>query len=112
MIRSGENLILDLNKITNFIFGDEDKRSNEVEITEKLSYDESGKMVPESREVKELKLNDNTAQITVRYDLIKVFLELIDSIEDPSMLTLSQELTLNTMEAYGLVKDLKEVEDE
>ena len=59
-MKKGEtNLIFDINKISDFVFGDADKRSSEVEITENYVYDsESDKMVPNTRQVKEVKVKD------------------------------------------------------
>lgn len=113
-MKKGEtNLIFDINKITDFVFGDADKRSSEVEITENYVYDsESDKMVPNTRQVKEVKVKDDIGQFSIRYDMIKMFIDIMDSVEDLSALTLGQEITVNTMEAYELIKELKQDNDE
>lgn len=113
-MKKGEtNLIFDINKISDFVFGDADKRSSEVEITENYVYDsESDKMVPNTRQVKEVKVKDDIGQFSIRYDMIKMFIDIMDSVEDLSALTLGQEITVNTMEAYELIKELKQDNDE
>ena len=44
--------------------------------------------------------------------MIKMFIDIMDSVEDLSALTLGQEITVNTMEAYELIKELKQDNDE
>ena len=113
-MKKGEtNLIFDINKISDFIFGDANKRSSEVEITENFVYDKGDdKMVPNTRQVKEVKVKDDIGQFSIRYDMIKMFIDIMDSVEDLSALTLGQEITVNTMEAYELIKELKQDNDE
>lgn len=103
-------LIYDINKICNFVFGDPNDRSNEVEISQSFVYDEDGKPIPNAKEVKEVKANDYTGQSTIRYDLIRNFIDILESIEDYDLMTLGQKITLNTMESYELIKDIKDLE--
>ena len=104
--------IFDINKITEFVFGNENERTNDVEITETYVYDEDqNKMIPNSKEVKEVKVNDYTGQNTIRYDLIKTFIDILDGIEDSKVMTLGESITFNTMQAYELIKDVKNMND-
>lgn len=108
-----DTLIFDINNITNFVFGNPNDRTNEVEITESYIYDkESDKMIPNTKEVKEVKVNDYTGQNTIRYDLVKTFIDILDAVEDPKVMTLGQQITLNTMQAYELIKDIKTNDNE
>ena len=51
--------IFDINKITEFVFGNPNDKTNEVEITEHFIFDkDKNKMIPNTREVKEVKVND------------------------------------------------------
>jgi hypothetical protein len=101
--------IFDINKITEFVFGNPNDKTSEVEITEQYVYDEKDKtMIPNTREVKEVKVNDYTGQNTIRYDMIKMFIDILDSIEDEKIMTMAQNITLNTMKAYELIKDVNE----
>lgn len=101
--------IFDINKITEFVFGNPNDKTSEVEITEQYVYDEDEKtMTPATREVKEVKVNDYTGQNTIRYDMIKMFIDILDSIEDEKIMTMAQNITLNTMKAYELIKDVNE----
>ena len=113
-MKKGEtNLIFDINKISEFVFGDADKRTSEVEITENFIYDKNeDKMIPNTKEVKEVKVKDDVSQFTIRYDLIKMFIDIMDSVDDLTAISLGQEVTLNTMEAYELIKELKQNNDE
>lgn len=108
-----DGLIFDINKITEFVFGNPNDRTNDVEITETFIFDdEQNKMVPGSREVKEVKQGDYTGQNTIRYDMVKTFIEILDSVEDPNVMSLGQTITLNTMQAYELIKDIKNNDNE
>ena len=105
--------IFDLDNITNFVFGNPNDKTNEVEITEHYIYDKDTKtMLPDTREVKEVKVNDYTGQNTIRYDMLKMFIDILDSIEDPKVMTMGQNITLNTMKAYELIKDINENDKE
>jgi hypothetical protein len=105
--------IFDLNNITNFVFGNPNDKTNEVEITEHYTYDKDSKtMLPNTREVKEVKVNDYTGQNTIRYDMIKMFIDILDNIEDPKVMSMAQNITLNTMKAYELIRDINDNENE
>ena len=113
MKRGDTNIIFDINKISEFVFGDPNKRNSEVEITETFVYDnEHDKMIPNTREVKEVKVTDFTGQNTIKYDMIKMFIDILDSIEDLSAMSLGQSITLNTLESYELIKDIKQDNNE
>lgn len=106
-------LIFDINKITDFVFGNPNDRTNEVEITESYIYDkDKDEMIPNTREVKEVKVNDYTGQNTIRYDLVKTFIDILDAVEDPKIMSLGQKITFNTMQAYELIKDIKNNDNE
>lgn len=108
-----DTFIYDINKISEFVFGNENERTNDVEITETYIYDnEQEKMVLDSKQVKEVKLNDYTGQNTIRYDLIKMFIDTLDGVEDPKIMSLGENITFNTMQAYGLIKDIKNTDNE
>jgi hypothetical protein len=105
--------IFDLDNITSFIFGNPNDKTNEVEITDSFIYDrETEKMIPNTREMKEVKVNDYTGQNTIRYDMIRMFIDILDSIDDPKVLSMGQNITLNTLKAYELIKDVNEVSNE
>lgn len=112
MKKSDVTQFFDLNKICDFVFGNPNDRTNEVEITEHYVYDtETNKMIPNTKDVKEVKVNDYTGQNTIRYDMFKTFLDIMDSIEDPNVMSLGQCLTVNTMEAYGLISEPTEKDE-
>jgi hypothetical protein len=105
--------IFDLDNITSFVFGNPNDKTNEVEITEHYTYDKDTKtMLPSTREVKEVKVNDYTGQNTIRYDMIKMFIDILDSIEDPKVMSMGQNITLNTLKAYELIRDINENDNE
>jgi len=105
--------IFDINKITDFVFGNPNERTNDVEITENYVFDKDlDKMIPSTKEVKEVKVNDYTGQNTIRYDLVKTFIDILDAVEDPNIMSLGQSITYNTMQAYELIKDIKNTDNE
>lgn len=104
------NLIYDINKMCDFIFGNPNDKTSEVEITENYKMSEDGQMTLDNKTIKEVKVNDYTGQNTMRYDMIKMFIEILNDIESPKVMTLGQNITLNTMEAYELIKDVKDTE--
>lgn len=105
--------IFDINKITDFVFGNPNERTNDVEITENYVFDKAlDKMIPNTKEVKEVKVNDYTGQNTIRYDLVKTFIDILDAVEDPNIMSLGQIITYNTMQAYELIKDIKNTDNE
>ena len=110
---SNSSYIFDLENITNFVFGNPNEKTNEVEITEHYVYDkDSNAMIPNTKDVKEVKVNDYTGQNAIRYDLVRMFVDILDSIEDPKVLTLGQDITLNTLKAYELIKDINDNDNE
>ena len=110
---NNSSYIFDLENITNFVFGNPNEKTNEVEITEHYVYDkEANAMIPNTKDVKEVKVNDYTGQNTIRYDLVRMFVDILDSIEDPKVLTLGQDITLNTLKAYELIKDINDNDNE
>jgi len=103
-----DNLIFDIGKICDFVFENKDGRTNDAEITETFLYDnETKEMIPSTREVKEYKVNDYNTQNTVRYDLLRGFIETLNSTDDSDIMTLGEKITLNTMLSYGMIKEIK-----
>ena len=104
------NLIYDLDVIKDFIFGADEDRSSDVEITETQVRNENGKLETESRITREVKSTDSNRQ-TLRYDMIKMFMDILDNVEidqEIAPLSLGQKMVLNTMGSYGLIKEIEE----
>jgi hypothetical protein len=105
------NLIYDLDGIKDFIFGNEDGRSSDVEITETQTRNsKTGKLETETRVTREVKSTDSNRQ-TIRYDMIKMFMDILDNVEidqEIAPLSLGQKMVLNTMGSYGLIKQIEE----
>ena len=64
-------------------------------------------MVPKTKEIKEVKVNDDMSQTTIRYDLIKSFIDTLDMSEDMNAMSVGQSITLNTLQSYGMIKEIK-----
>lgn len=105
------NLIYDLDGIKDFIFGNDDGRSSDVEITETQTRNsKTGKLETETRVTREVKSTDSNRQ-TIRYDMIKMFMDILDNVEidqEIAPLSLGQKMVLNTMGSYGLIKQIEE----
>lgn len=107
-----ENLVMDLNSIKKFIF-EEDVNTNKTvdnEITETYGEDDNGKMSLLGRVIHEVKGSDFSNKETIRYDMIKTFLTMLDSVEidnEISPMSFGQRVVLNTMINYGLIKEVK-----
>lgn len=104
------NLIYDLDGIKDFIFGNENGRSSDVEITETQVRNNKGQLETESRVTREVKSTDSNRQ-TIRYDMIKMFMDVLDNVEidqEIAPLSLGQKMVLNTMGSYGLIKQIEE----
>ena len=102
------NLIYDLDGIKDFIFGNDNGRSSDVEITETQVRNDKGKLETETRVTREVKSTDSNRQ-TIRYDMIKMFMDVLDNVEidqEIAPLSLGQKMVLNTMGTYGLIKQL------
>ena len=108
MAKKNSFIVYDLKKITDFIFENQNSRTNDVEITDTLEYDkEKNKMVPKTKEIKEVKVNDDMSQTTIRYDLIKSFIDTLDMSEDMDVMSVGQSITLNTLQSFGMIKEIK-----
>jgi hypothetical protein len=109
-MKINSNFIYDLDNIRDFIFGDLNERTSDVEITETQVADDDGKLKTESRITREVK-SANTSLQTVNYDIIKAFMETLDNIEidqELAPLSLGQKMVINTMANYGLIKEIEE----
>ena len=106
-----KDLVFDINSITDFVFGNPNDRTSEVEIIESYDYDkDEKKMIPSTRQVKEVKVNDYTGQNSLRYDIIKSLMDKLDTVEDLDTMTLGEAIALNTMEHNGFIIDTTENE--
>ena len=106
-----KDLVFDINSITDFVFCNPNDRTSEVEIIESYDYDkDEKKMIPSTRQVKEVKVNDYTGQNSLRYDIIKSLMDKLDTVEDLDTMTLGETIALNTMEHNGFIIDTTENE--
>lgn len=108
-MKKNKVLIFDLDKINEFIFNGTSGRASDVEITESFTYDkDTNKMLPSAKEIKEVKTDEDLGKSTIRYDLMKMFIDIVDTIDDTTEVSLGQGITLNTMQTYGLIKEISQ----
>ena len=99
--------VLNLDAIVNFIFNDENEKSGDSEITELYVMDEDKKnMSLSSKQLREVKSGEMTSRQTMRYDMVRMFLDKIMEIDEE--LTFGQTVILNTMVAENLITEIKE----
>jgi len=106
-----ENLVMDLDSIKRFVFEEDSNTSktHDNEITETYAEDEEGKMTLLNRVIHEVKGSDFSNKESIRYDLIKTFLSMLDAMEinnDITPMSFGQRIVLNTMINYGLIKEI------
>lgn len=108
-----ENLVFDLNEIKKFVF-EEDvdlNKTRDSEITETWGVNDEGKQELLSKVVHEVKGSDFSGKQTIRYDLLKTFMQTLDNIEFDTSITpmsLGERMVLNTMVNYGLIKEINQ----
>lgn len=101
------NLYYDLNAIKDFVF-EEEARNNDVEVTETLGVTEDHKLETVSKVIREVKTSDFTNKQTIRYDIIKSFIEILNEVDidnELNPMTFGQQTVLNTMLTHGLIKE-------
>lgn len=104
-----KHYIFDINKITEFVFGGREDNSNEVVITENFMFDgANNKWNPNTKEIRESKGNEHTGQSNIRYDMVKMFIEILDEADADEIMTIGQQVTFDTMTAYGLIKSIND----
>lgn len=109
MDNNSNQFIFDLDEIVKFVFGEKEERTHDTEITETYLQHKKGESVElNSKIIHEVKGSDNTNKQTIKYDMIKMFVDILDGVENSSIpSTLGQSLTFNTMLSYGLIKQIK-----
>jgi hypothetical protein len=109
MAKMNDKLMFDIDAINTFIFNDEDKRDNEVEINESVNYDENGNIIGKTKITREVKSKNND-RVQIRYDMLSKFIDILNDVEidqDIMPLSLTQQIILNTMAENGLLKEKK-----
>ena len=108
MANFNEKMYLNLDAIKDFIF-EEEKRNSDVEVTETMGASGGEKLETVSKVIREVKSSDFSNKQTIKYDMIKMFIDILDNVEtsqEIAPLTLGQKMTLNTMASYGLIKEI------
>ena len=106
------NYVLNLNEIMRFVFDDNVGRNVDSEITETYVNTDAGILKLDNKISREIKTKgDNSAQFTIRYDLIKLFinslLEIPADMEEGMTLSLGESLIINTMLNENLLSVIK-----
>ena len=102
--------VYDLDAIMNYVFTDDGKRNNDSEITETyITDDSSGQLSLVNKQLREVKGSDNSNKNTIRYDMMKFFMDQMNGIVvgDEIQATLGESVVFNTMLHNGFVKSAK-----
>lgn len=109
-----ENYFLDLNEIFNFVFNQDRAKENDSEITEVFSCNPENKrkLDIDKKIIKQVKTEDNTNKETMKYDLFKTFLTIMNDMnygseDDMTGLNMCESTVMNTMLSYGFLKEIK-----
>ena len=103
--------VLDLENIMRFVFESNTPRDSESEIIETYSIDgESKDMQLASKQLREIKGGDGTQRATIKYDMLKMFIDtLLDlDVSENSQWSFGEALIFNTMAENELIKEVKE----
>lgn len=97
--------MFDMDAIMQFIFGDENDRTNDSEITETYIANEStNELQLINKQLREVKGSDNSTKQNIKYDLLKVFIDVLRSTE-PDQQTIGESIVFNTLYLNGLIKE-------
>lgn len=100
--------ILNMENIINFVFDGDNGKNGDTEITELYVMNEETKnMSLSTKQMREMKSDEMTTYQTIRYDMMKMLMERLFSIENEE-LTLGETVVINTMMSEGLITEIKE----
>jgi hypothetical protein len=100
--------VFDLDNILKFVFDNDNDRTNESEITETYATDEeTDKLMLINKQLREVKGNSDNSKHTIRYDMIKMFIEILNNVEvmTSKQASLGERIVFNTMINNNLIKD-------
>lgn len=104
-----KSYVFDINKIMEFCFDLVDERTNDSEITESyVVNEENNKLEVVSKQVREIKGSDNTSKNTIRYDMIKMFIDVLVNADNGEQrpLTFGEAIIINTMINENLIREI------
>lgn len=107
-----ELYVFDINKMAEFVFNEQKTNGQNVEITESFSIDNDGTLKLTNKTVKETRNpNDNTIN-TIKYDLLKMFIQTLIDMPSPSSLeedetSFGEKIIVNTMVNEEFLKLVK-----
>ena len=106
-MRMDGDYILDLNEIFDFIFESRNGNSSDSEITELYTVNEdSSGLELNSKQLREIKSNNDSNTYGVKYDLIKSLVESFLMI-DPEDVNFGEAVVINTLLNNQLIKKVE-----
>lgn len=103
--------VFDIDKIVNFVF--DGKQENNTEICDSYVVDEeTNEMILSNRVIREVKSNGSNNYNTIKYDLLKMFIDTLLEIEinnEKGAITFGENTIINTLINNGLIKKISNV---
>lgn len=107
-ITKDSNFTINIDNLIDFIFEGSDDRTTDSEITETyVMDDDTKKMDVINKQVREVKGDkDNSPKDTIRYDLFKTFLTILNDsdFKETGMLTLSESMVFNSLLSKNIIE--------
>lgn len=100
-----EDYIFDIENMVNFVFDGAKERSTETTESYVLD-DETNTLVLANKVVREVNNGDNSTCNTIKYDLLKMFMDALFSINlsESSSLSFGETVTINTLVNNGIIR--------
>lgn len=92
-VNKGLMYVFDINKILDFVLINNDDKNSDSQITENYDSSDEGKMILTNRQISEIKNSGNDNITTIRYDLIKLFINELSNM--PQKLDVESSLGAN-----------------
>lgn len=95
---------INMEKLIQFIFDDSDSKTIvETEMFDVYELDDNDKLSLSNRQIRENKNNDTANKTAIKYDLFKMFVDVLGSVQNGDDLTLLQKIIFNTMLEQGII---------
>ena len=111
VVFKGKKYAFNLNKVKEFCLVSDKEKGGEVEIVEIYEPMSSGSLTTTNRTVRELKSQGNPQNDTINYDLVKMFITTILTVEsraevEDEELDFATKLAFNTLIQMGIIYEI------
>lgn len=108
MGRFNDDYVFDIENMINFVFDDKKERSTETTESYILD-DDTNELILANKVIREVNNGDNSTCNTIKYDLLKMFMDALFTIDikESEDLTFGEVITINTLVNNGLIRKLE-----